>query len=265
MLLHHVGMGPLQWSGVVDALGGRVHAVAPALRGHGGTTAEPLAGSENRRDLFTVADALSLDRPVVVAAGSFCAALALAAAIEAPERFAGIVTINGTFPETREGAESEVEIVGSPEMIHYMRDRFRVGQVCATQEALKAHVVAKMAALHQDWVIGEGVDLLPEILAGVRMVPGGRSTSPNDDTIRTFYEFDPGFGYPDRELYRQVRVPLHVLHGVDSWDERGIALEYELTAYNQDMDVHLLDAGQFPMYSHPSEIAKHVLQAMALV
>ena len=32
------------------------------------------------------------------------------------------------------------------------------------------------------------------------------------------------------------------------------------------LDVTQVDgAGQFPMYSHPTEIAKHVLQAMALV
>ena len=70
---------------------------------------------------------------------------------------------------------------------------------------------------------------------------------------------------PDRELYRAVRVPVHALHGLESWDERGVALEYEFAGVNPDVAVHLLEAGQFPMYSHPAEIAKHVLQAMALV
>lgn len=266
VLLHHVGMSPLQWRGVVDALGDRVHAVAPALRGHGRSSALPLPGAQNRHDLLTVIDALGLERPVVVAAGSLSAAFALASAIEHPERFTSIVTINGTFPETRERAEAEVEIVHSPEMIQYMRDRFRIDEICPTHEALTAHLAAKESALHQDWVIGDDIDLLSEILGGVRIVPGGMSTSPDTDTIRTLYDFAPdGFGYPDRALYRAVGVPVHVLHGLESWDERGVALEYELTDVNPGIDVHLLEAGQFPMYSHPAEIAKHVLQAMALV
>lgn len=266
VLLHHLGMSPLQWRGVVDALGDRVHAVAPALRGHGRTSAPPLSGADNRHDLPVIVDSLGLERPVVVAAGSLCAAFALAAAIEHPDLFSSVVTINGTFPETRERAESEVDVVRSPEMIQYMRDRFGIDQVCPTHEALTAHLQAKQAALHQDWVIDKDVDLLSEILGGLRVVPDGMSTSPDTDTIRTLYDFAPeGFGYPDRELYRAVGVPVHVLHGLESWDERGVALEYEFSGVNPDVVVHLLEAGQFPMYSHPAEIAKHVLQAMALV
>lgn len=266
LLLHHLGMGPLQWRGVVDALGARVHAVAPALRGHGRTTAPLLRGADNRHDLLTVVDALELDRPVVVAAGSLSSAFALAAAIEHPQRFSGVVTINGTLPFTREGAESEMDVVRSPEMVQYMRDRVGVDTICPTPEELATHIRAKADAIHQDWLIDESVDLVADIVGSVRIAPGGMRTSPDTDTIRVLNDFDTdGFGYPDRELYRQARVPVHALHGLECWDERGVELEYEFSTINPEVAVHLIEAGQFPMYSHPSEVAKFVLQAMALV
>lgn len=265
VLMHHLGMGPLQWREVVEALGDRVRAVAPALRGHGRTSAPLLPGAANRHDLLAVVDELELERPVVVAAGSLCSAFALACAIEHPDRFDSIVTINGTFPETRESAQAEVDVVRSPEMFQYMRDRFRVDEICPTADAITEHLTKKVAALHQDWIIDESVDLLSDIVGGVRIVPDGLTTSPDTRTIFTLYDFDGGFGFPDRQLYRACTVPMHVLHAVESWDERGIALEYEMTDLNPAIDVQLIEGGQFPMYSHPTEIAKHVLQSMALV
>lgn len=266
LFMHHIGFGPLQWQRTIDALQGRVRAIAPALRGHGRSTAAPLRGAAGYADVLLVAQELELRRPVIVAAGTLSAAYAIAAAITEPDRFAGIVTINGTFSKSIEQARASVELVTSSEMRQYIRDRFHVDETCATQQELAEHVSSKRAALHSDWAIPEDIDLLDEIIAGLRIVPGGMSTSPTTDTVQTLYSFDFGAPYfPDRRLYDASPVPLYVIQGTESWDDHGDSLEFEIARSTPPIEVIDLEAGQFPMYTHADQLAEHVLRTLALV
>lgn len=262
LMLHHIGAGPLEWQQTAQALAGRVHAVSLALRGHGGATAPTLRGIAARADLVLAARQLGLDRPVLALAGWISSAFGLAAAIEHPRGFRSIVTVNGTLQPTRHQIEEEIDVVNSPQMLAYFRDRFRMDEVVPTRAELTALVTAKVAHMREDWAIDERSDVEAEVWAGIRELPGGWSTSPGSKDLTRHYEFDTDDPlFPDRGLYQRLSIPLHIVHATESWDYGSDALEYELERADPPIVVHQLEAGQFPTYSDPEEIADIVLTA----
>lgn len=264
LLLHHIGLGPLEWRQTVDALAGRVRAVSACLRGHGGASAPTLRGLAARADLHLVARELGLQRPVLVLAGWISSAFGLAAAVEDPQRFRSVVTVNGTIQPTRHQIEEEIDVVNSPQMLDYLRDRFRMDEVVTTREELEVMVANKVAHMREDWSIDERGDIESEVWAGVREVAGGWSTSPGSTDLTDHYVLDPGNPlFPDRGLYERLTLPLDIVHCTDSWDYTSDALEFELERDDPPIVVHQLEAGHFPMYSHPEQIADIVLAAAA--
>jgi len=114
---------------VLPHLPPRVRAVAVTMRGHGGAS-QPRAGyaiSDFSRDLLEFIDLLRVDR-VVLAGHSLGSAVALQAAIEAPERIAGVVLAPGfaslTGPAVDEFADA----------VHALTDPIDPGFVAALQQ-----------------------------------------------------------------------------------------------------------------------------------
>ncbi|GAB97999.1 pimeloyl-ACP methyl ester carboxylesterase [Kineosphaera limosa] len=261
LLVHHIGLSPLEWKPTIAALAGRLRAVAIAWRGHGRSDAPLLPGTQNRRDLVAAVDHLGLDRPMLVAAGWGSAALSLAAAVEHPEKFRSVVTVNGTFPPTRQQVEEEVAVVRSPQMLAYFRDRFRMDTIVPTRTEIEELVALKVERVRADWMLGPEADLEEEVWHGVREVPGGWHTSPKSDTIFGLHDFAPDDPlHPGRTLYERLRLPLRIVHGLESWDYRSETMEYELDRAEPPITVTLLDAGQFPTYTHPQHLADILLQ-----
>ena len=265
LLVHHVGLSPLEWRSTVRALAGRVRAIAPAMRAHACSTAAPLPGTAGRRDIALVSRAFGLRRPVLVLAGWISAVLGLAAAVEEPDAYRALVTINGTLQPTRAQIEEEIEVIRSPQMVAYFRERFRLDSVVTTPEEIEELVRSKVTSIRTDWMVDESADLESEVRSGLREVPGGWSTSPGSAGILAPYEFAPDDPlFPDRSLYERLQVPLHIVTGTESWDYRSEALEFELERYDPPIDVTQVDgAGQFPMYSHPEVIAEIIVAACA--
>lgn len=266
LLVHHLGLSPMEWQNTIDVIGGRAHAVCFTLRGHGSSDAPVLAGLQGRRDLAKVVEDLGLDRPVLVLSGWLSSVLGLCAAVERPELFSHLVTINGTFPPTRAQIEEEIEVVRSPQMLTYFRDRFRMDTVVATREELEELVRAKVAHMRADWAIPENADVEAEAWSGVRRVEDGWHTSPKSDTIFRSYDIAADDElFPGRGLYARLQVPLTIIHCLDSWDFRSETLEYELERPTPPIRVRTIETGQFPTYSHPSVIAYSALEAAGVI
>lgn len=262
LMLHHIGLGPLEWRQTVAALGGRIRAVSLGLRGHGGASAPALRGMAGRADLHLTVRELGLDRPVLALAGWISSTFGLAAAVEEPQQFRSVVTVNGTIQPTRRQIEEEIDVVNSPQMLAYFRDRFRMDEVVATRADLEILVANKVAHMGQDWLIDESAEVEAEVWAGIREMPGGWSTSPASQDLTSHYIFDPDDPlFPDRGLYERLTVPLHIVHCTESWDYTSDALEFELERDDPPIVVHQLEAGHFPMYSHPEQIARIVRAA----
>lgn len=265
LLLHHVGLSPLEWRGTARALAGRVRAIAPAWRGHARSTAPQLLGMECRRDLPFVSHAFGMRRPVLVLAGWISAVFGLAAAVEEPDAYRAVITINGTLSPTRAQIEEEIEVIRSPQMIAYFRERFGLDSVVSTPQEIEELVRHKVESIRTDWMVDESVDLESEVRSGLREVPGGWSTSPDSAAILAPYAFDPDDPlFPGRSLYDRLQVPLHIVTGTESWDYRSEALEFELEREDPPIEVTQVEgASQFPTYSHPEIIAQIVLSACA--
>lgn len=265
LLVHHLGLGPLEWTRTIDALGGRVRAVAPALRGHMASTVPAVPSTVASADLHLVAQEFGLTRPVLVLAGWIAAVMGLSAAVQRPEAFSAVVTINGTIAPTRAQAQEEIEVVRSPQMLAYFRDRFRLDSVVPTSAEIEELAEAKVAAIMADWMVDAQDEVRAEVDAGLRRVEGGWTTSPSSQSIMTFYDLDADDPcFPTRDLYAQLQVPLDVVHGTESWDYRSEWLEYEIGRDDPPIRVTELDSGQFPMYSHPNEIARLILRSAGL-
>jgi pimeloyl-ACP methyl ester carboxylesterase len=93
--LHSVSSNALSWQPVADRLAGRVRVLAPDMRGRAESAALRSGGlAHHARDVVAVADHLGLARPVVAghSVGAFAATLAAASY---PDRFSGLVMVDG--------------------------------------------------------------------------------------------------------------------------------------------------------------------------
>lgn len=91
LLVHSLGLDRRMWDPVLDRLAGGRRVVAYDVRGHGSAAAAPLpfTMAATATDLVAVLDALDLDT-AHVAGLSLGGAIAQAAAVAAPERFASL-------------------------------------------------------------------------------------------------------------------------------------------------------------------------------
>ncbi len=265
LMLHHIGLGPLEWQSVAEALGGRVRAVALALRGHGRCTAQPLPGLAAAEDIRRVVDLLGLSRPVLATAGWMSSVYGLTAAVRDPQLARAVLTLNGTLQPTRAAIAEEVQVIRTPQMLAYFRERFQLDSVRPTWEGMDELIADKVANIRADWMVDESANVEAEVRMGIREVPGGYTTSPSSEAILAPYDLSPQApDFPDRGLYERITVPLFVIHGTESWDYRSESLEFELERERPPIVVvQLDDAGQFPMYSHPQAVADIIERAAA--
>ena len=115
------------WDDILPAFADRYHAVAPNQRGYG-FSSKPEGVEAYRikhlvRDMLTLADQLSPDRPYQVMAHDWGASVAYAMAIAAPRRIARLAIINGVHPGPFQRAliEDPAQQAASS-YIHYLRD-----------------------------------------------------------------------------------------------------------------------------------------------
>lgn len=262
LCLHHIGFTPLQWRKVADALTGRCRVVALALRGHGSSSAHAVRGAQARHDLPLVAQHLQLQQPLLVLAGGVSSVIGLSAAIEYPQAFRSVVTVNGTIPRQREQVEDELGLVASPRVQAYLQERYCIDTVAATWADLELLVDAQAHGMAEDWLLDIPPDMRTEAFSAVRKVPGGWCLSPSLEAIVDHYDFDPeDHFYPGRHLYDELAMPLLVLHGKNSWDHRGEQVEAEISREQPPLRVEILPTGQFPMYTDPELLAHRLAGA----
>jgi pimeloyl-ACP methyl ester carboxylesterase len=94
LCVHGISANMLGFLSLADALGPH-RIVAPDLRGRGRSTQDgPLGLTQHAEDVLDLADALELERPLLVG-HSFGAFVAALAAGTAPDRFSGLVLVDG--------------------------------------------------------------------------------------------------------------------------------------------------------------------------
>jgi pimeloyl-ACP methyl ester carboxylesterase len=106
LLLHGVGLRAEAWGAQIDALAGHACVTAPDMPGHGKS---PASGSDATLDAYVQA-ALgvlnSLAGPALVVGHSMGAMIAIALAMRAPERVAGLVALNAVFERSVDAAHA---------------------------------------------------------------------------------------------------------------------------------------------------------------
>ena len=115
VLVHSLGTDMRLWDAVAPALAGRFRVLCVDLRGHGGSAAPPgpYALDDLAGDVLGLADHFGLGRPFVAGA-SLGALTALAVALRAPARIAGIVVCNtrtDVSPEFAAAIDARNEII----------------------------------------------------------------------------------------------------------------------------------------------------------
>lgn len=258
---HYPGFGPLQLSGLADALRGRARLVALALRGHAGSTAEPVVGSADPDDFGRVAQALGLDRPVLLTQSATNSAAA-AAAIARPDAFRALVLVNGLFPAVAEPHELNHENPIDEDFGPQMTERLALDTVARTPQEREELIDAITERATRDWLLDVDRDLRPEIAFGVRETEGGWIYRPTTDVLVTAFSLPTqGPHVPLRATYGRIPVPVHVVVGETSFDHPGGTDVDTLADELPGVDVTVLDAGTFPLYSHADRIAQIVLRA----
>lgn len=98
LAVHGITANGLNWSKIADELS-EFDVIAPDLRGraHSSVVAGPYGLSRHADDLITVLDDLKIEGPVVLAGHSMGAFVSCVAATKHPERFAGVVLVDGGF------------------------------------------------------------------------------------------------------------------------------------------------------------------------
>jgi pimeloyl-ACP methyl ester carboxylesterase len=209
VLLH--GHADLAWSmaPLAEALAGRYHVVAPDLRGHG-DSGHPGAYSVLHyvADLVATCDALGFEAPTLVA-HSLGGHVAAQFAGLFPDRVSALVLIEGlgppsarppASPATRaDAARNAVELLRTP-----LRHKPLAGVGAATRRLVEAHPrldPARAATLAE---------------LGTRAGPDGGLVWKFDPRTR---DWVAGMDHEATEaLWAQVRCPVLVVDGADSWD-----------------------------------------------
>lgn len=156
LLVHGLGMSAAAWAGTLAHLRPARRAVAFDLRGHGRSArGRAYAIEDFAADLLAVADALGLDRFVLVG-HSFGASVAMAAAAAAPSRVAGLLLVDaaGAFEGAPPGAlEQFLGTLRSPDGPDLLRETFEANLARAAP-ATRAAVLAGVAATPHEVMVG---------------------------------------------------------------------------------------------------------------
>ncbi|MFZ5623292.1 MAG: alpha/beta fold hydrolase [Gemmatimonadota bacterium] len=164
LLVHGLGATAELWRGTIDHLKSAHRVVAFDLRGHGGSSMSAdadysIAGCA--ADLFAVADALGLERFVLIG-HSFGASVAIAAAGRAPERVLGLVLVDaaGAFTGAPPGAlEQFLGALRSSEGPALLRETFE-GNLERAKDATRQMILAGVTATPHEVMLGAYESLL---------------------------------------------------------------------------------------------------------
>ncbi|GAB47794.1 alpha/beta hydrolase [Mobilicoccus pelagius] len=261
ILVHAAGFCALAWDQVGEALGGHVRAVALDLPGHGGSTAPMRRASDAWKAIIAVTEVLELTKPLLVGISQGSHAC-LAATIEEPDTFAGVVTFGGACVRSEENAEDEIAFYTSPQFTELLRQRFFFGSRGRTRKeahALADHIAVRLA---KDWRVIGFKGLREEIMYSIRSHPeGGWVNLPLPQTILAMISFEEGDRfYPAEKLFDRVRVPVVIVQLGDGLDREHANRERDLALENDLVTVRGLDAGDYPHYTRHHEVASIILE-----
>ena len=258
LMLHGFPEYHAAWADVAERLADRYHCVLPDQRGYGASSKPPAVEDYAPRhlaaDMAALLDAVSPDRPVVLAGHDWGASVAYALAFRHPERIAKLVIANGVHPMTFQrallagGAQT-----AASQYMHVLRDpasdarmaedgHRRTFGMLERFSAAPWLTAERRAAYAQAW---EGA--LPTMLHWYRATP---LVVPRPD--------DPPQPFPfTAEMRARYRVPMpHLV----LWGTADTALLPEaregLEEFCDELTVQEIEgASHWLLHEHPNEVA----------
>ena len=247
------------WADVAERLSDRYHCVLPDQRGYGASSKPPAVEDYAPRhlaaDMAALIDAVSPDRPVILAGHDWGASVAYALAFRHPERVAKLVIANGVHPMTFQrallagGAQT-----AASQYIHTLRDPAADARMAEDGYRRTFGMLEKFSAA--PWLMEEKRGAyaaawdgaLPTMLHWYRATP---LVVPKPDEPPRPFPFTDEM----RSKYR-VAMPHLVLWGVEDTALLPEARE-GLEAFCNDVRVHQIEgASHWLLHERPDEVAR---------
>lgn len=265
LLVHAPGFCAAAWDNVAESLKGDVHAYAIDLPGHGRSTAPMRRAYDAWKSILAVTEHLGLTNPLLVGLSQGTHSC-LAATVEGPDVFSGVIALGGACVRSTESAADDVAFYTSPEFTEMLRYRFCFGFRGDTQKEandLTDRLVAKLAT---DWRVVGFKGLREEIGYSLQPHPeGGWVNLPLPSTITTMLTIEQGKPYfPDQSMYRRIAVPVLIVQLAEGLDQEHAERERDLALENRLVSVRGLDAGEYPHYTRHNEVAAIILETCGL-
>lgn len=252
LLVHGTGHNLEVWGPLVECLGDGFRLTAFDLRGHGRTEVDSTDAEQYWRDIGAVAEALGLERPLLV--GHSTGAYAVTAYAAAGGECAGVVMLDGFVLDARKTAEQAAAWQLPREML---RERYRYGWT-ASGEEMEDYVAAACAAASVD---PDYAGIAPQVLEAVlRRAFAGRDGAylrrPSLDDLEAVCRCDTAADvYPEVAIYARIGVPAgFVLAGRGSYAARRREVE-ALAADAENRHFAEIDSGHNVHMQKPAEVA----------
>ena len=265
LLVHSPGYCAPAWDEVARALGGRVHAYAVDLPGHGHSTGDLVDAARTRSLLAQIVEALELDRPVLVGV-DFAGYYVLAVAAERPALARSVVTLGAFALRDREASQAVLDFATSEGMADDMRTRFLFGLTGTGAQSRAALVDDLVGRGPGDWLISDIVGgLRHEVEWSLRDLPDGSWVHlPRPSTVQAGYRVagdDPYF--PDLGLFERITMPIWQVISVGGQDDdmfdagRCVGEQYPHVTFVK------IEGGFAPHYKAPDDVAGLIVEAAA--
>ncbi len=264
LLVHSPGYCAPAWDFVAKALGGRVHAYAVDLPGHGHSGGDLVGAAETRGLIAEVAAALELDRPVLVGV-DFAGYYVLAIAAERPSLPRAVVSVGGFALRDRAASQDVLDFAGSQEMASDMRSRFHFG-VQGSEQSKRDELVDDLVARGgRDWLLVdlEQSGLRIEVQWSLRELPDGSWLHlPRPSSVQAGYRVSPDDPFfPEPGLFDKVEAPTWLVISLGGQDDDLVDSGRRVSQAHDNVTFVKIDGGFSPHYKAFDVLADLVLEA----
>ncbi|MDO5697227.1 MAG: alpha/beta hydrolase [Dermatophilus congolensis] len=263
LLVHTPGYCAPSWDVVARELGGRVHAYAMDLPGHGHSLGDIADASDMRCLVVKVAEALGLDRPVLVGV-DFAGYYVLAIAAERPDLPRAVVSVGGFALRDRESSQGVLEFAGSEGMADDMRTRFHFGVTGNDPVARESVIDDLVARAHDDWLISDMEEgMRNEVEWSIRDLPDGSWIHlPKPSTVQAGYKVDPADPFfPESGLFASITVPTWQVISMGGQDDDLFDAARVVSQANPQVTFASIEGGFGPHYKAPAAMAELIVEA----
>lgn len=218
LLVHGSGHNAAAWTDVASHLVDHCRPVAVDLRGHGQTGLDSGGPEQYWRDLGSVVEALSWDRPVLVghSTGGYAVTAVAASGLVEP---AALCVVDGVVLDDRGTSLAAHAAVRSTETAERLRNMFRYGWR-AEEEQMHAYAEQCAGEAGTDWLnAGARPGLVRDVVRRSFLHRGGGWVRrPLIEEIAAVSAVEPGAEvFPSVDVYERITCPLTIVLAGDGF------------------------------------------------